>query len=113
MRLKVVDDDAMKDAGTALQTAQAPVAPEPIPEPSPVPALPNPDVSHAQKLYVDDRARLANYEQGLSLLHNERENLVARFDLALADVEKRIRDHELCKTMSTASILTFEEAEGK
>lgn len=103
----------------ALEAAEVAVAPEPEPESPPVPAtiptapalMPSANVVHAQLLHNEMRTKVANYEQGLMLLMNERDNIEARYQSDLADVQRRIDDHELCRAMATSSVDTFENAQ--
>lgn len=77
------------------------------------PQLPSANVQHAQILHNEMRTKLTNYEQNLMLLKNEADNIQAKYESEMADVQRRIRDHEVCKAMATSSIMTYEEAEEK
>jgi hypothetical protein len=114
------------------EPVSAPPAPDPEPPapavpqqpltPLPDPALPNPNVPAARSYYNETQIKLASVSQKLMLLENEMEaieakfvadvdDLTARRNAQLADLQKQVDDHKLAKAMATAPIAIYEEAQ--
>lgn len=78
----------------------------------------------AQVLFNDVRLKHQGFDQSLTMLEAERDSVLRKYDddmaelsskrdTRLADLDKRIADHELARNMTLGAIDVYEKASGK